>query len=56
MVVPSTIDTPQNRKAMPATNFSDWVKPEEIANLIYFHCQKEAAMLRETVIKVYNSA
>ena len=56
IVVPSTIDTPQNRKAMPATNFSDWVKPEEIANLIYFHCQKEAAMLRETVIKVYNNA
>lgn len=56
MVVPSTIDTPQNRKAMPNANFKDWVKPEHIANIIYFHCTKETSSLRETVIKVYNNA
>jgi NAD(P)-dependent dehydrogenase (short-subunit alcohol dehydrogenase family) len=56
VVVPSTIDTPQNRNAMPGSNFSDWVKPEDIANTIYYHCTEDAAALRETVIKVYNNA
>lgn len=31
VIVPSTIDTPQNRKAMPEADFSKWVKPESIA-------------------------
>lgn len=26
VVVPSTIDTPQNRKAMPDANYDNWVK------------------------------
>lgn len=54
VVVPSTIDTPQNRNAMPDADFSNWVKPEDIANVIYYHCTDEAHALRETVIKVYN--
>lgn len=56
VVIPSTIDTPQNRKAMPDANFNDWVKPEDIANVIYYHCTNEAHALRETVIKVYNNS
>lgn len=56
VVVPSTIDTPQNRKAMPDIDFANWVKPDDIANVIYYHCTDEAAALRETVIKVYNNA
>jgi NAD(P)-dependent dehydrogenase (short-subunit alcohol dehydrogenase family) len=56
VVVPSTIDTPQNRKAMPDADFANWVKPDNIANVIYYHCTDEAAALRETVIKVYNNA
>jgi NAD(P)-dependent dehydrogenase (short-subunit alcohol dehydrogenase family) len=56
VVVPSTIDTPQNRKAMPDANFNNWVKPEDIASVIYYHSSDEAAVLRETLIKVYNNA
>ncbi len=56
VLVPSTIDTPQNRKAMPDADFSTWVKAEVIAGLIYFHCTTEAAPLRETVIKLYNNS
>jgi NAD(P)-dependent dehydrogenase (short-subunit alcohol dehydrogenase family) len=56
VVVPSTIDTPQNRKAMPDADFSNWVKPEDIANVIHYHCTDEAAALRETVIKVYGNS
>ena len=30
VVVPSTIDTPQNRQSMPETDFNKWVKPEDL--------------------------
>ncbi|HVX27679.1 MAG TPA: SDR family NAD(P)-dependent oxidoreductase [Parafilimonas sp.] len=56
VIVPSTIDTPQNRKAMPDANFNNWVKPEAIADVIYWHCTDEASVVREPVIKVYNHA
>ncbi|KAA9039100.1 SDR family NAD(P)-dependent oxidoreductase [Ginsengibacter hankyongi] len=56
VVVPSTIDTPPNRKAMPEAHFDNWVKPEAIADVIYWHCTDEAAALREPVLKVYNNA
>ena len=56
VVVPSTIDTPQNRKAIPDGNFDNWVKPEAIADVIYWHCTDEAAVLREPVLKVYNNS
>ena len=56
VVVPSTIDTPQNRKAMPDTDPAKWVKPEAIADVIHFYCTDAAAVLREPVIKVYNNS
>jgi NAD(P)-dependent dehydrogenase (short-subunit alcohol dehydrogenase family) len=56
VVVPSTIDTPQNRKAMPDADFSNWVKAEDIANAIYYYCTDAAAALREPLIKMFNNA
>jgi NAD(P)-dependent dehydrogenase (short-subunit alcohol dehydrogenase family) len=56
VLVPSTIDTPQNRKAMPDADPSKWVKPEAIADIIYFHCTDAASAIREPVIKVYNNS
>lgn len=56
VVVPSTIDTAANRKSIPNANFENWVKPEAIANVIYWNCTDEAAVLREPVLKVYNNA
>lgn len=56
VIVPSTIDTPQNRKSMPDADPAKWVKPEAIADVIYFYCTDEAMVLREPVIKVYNNA
>ncbi len=54
VVVPSIIDTPQNRKEMPNTNFSSWVLPEHIAKVISFYSSENAAAIREPVIKIYN--
>lgn len=56
IVVPSTIDTAQNRKAMPEADFSAWVAPEEIADIICYHCSEKAKALREAVIKVYGNS
>lgn len=56
VIVPSTIDTPQNRQAMPKSDPTKWVKPEAIADVIFFYCSDAASVLREPVIKVYNNA
>ena len=56
VIVPSTIDTPQNRKSMPDADFSKWVKAEAIAEVISFYCSEEASILREPVIKVYGNS
>ena len=56
VVVPSTVDTPQNRNAMPNADPENWVKPEAIADIIHFYCTDEASVLREPLIKVYNNS
>jgi len=56
VVVPSVIDTPGARAAMPQANFSDWVTPDDIAEDIAFVCSKTGKKLRQTVLKVYNNA
>jgi NAD(P)-dependent dehydrogenase (short-subunit alcohol dehydrogenase family) len=56
VVIPSTIDTSSNRKAMPNADFNAWVKTEQIADIIYFYSSEQASALREPVIKVYNNA
>ncbi len=53
VVTPSVIDTPPNRKDMPDADFSKWVKPEEIAEIIRFMCSEPGNTMRDTVLKVY---
>lgn len=56
VVVPSTIDTPQNRKSMPDADPAKWVKPYAIAEVVYFYCTDATSALREPLIKVYNNS
>lgn len=56
VIVPSTIDTPQNRKSMPDADFSKWVKPEQIGEAVSFYCSEAAAAIRQPVIRVYNNS
>jgi NAD(P)-dependent dehydrogenase (short-subunit alcohol dehydrogenase family) len=56
VVVPSTIDTPVNRQAMPKADFTSWVKAEEIADAIAELCSAKSNAWRETVLKIYNGA
>ena len=56
VIVPSVIDTEDNRKAMPDADFSSWVPPENIADSISFVLSDTGRMFRETVIKIYNES
>ncbi len=56
VVVPSTIDTALNRKSMPDTNPDNWVKPEQLADVLEFICSDKGMPVREAVYKVYNNA
>jgi len=56
VVLPSTIDTPQNRKAMPDSDFSRWVAPELIAQLLVYLTSDAAAAVSGAVIPIYGRA
>ncbi|HNN92958.1 MAG TPA: SDR family NAD(P)-dependent oxidoreductase [Pseudomonadota bacterium] len=52
-VLPSTIDTEANRKAMPAADPKKWVAPESIAEVILFLCSPAARDISGAQIPVY---
>lgn len=54
VVVPSIIDTPANRKSMPDADYSKWVSPDAIADIIAFYASDVASAIRQPVIKVFN--
>jgi NAD(P)-dependent dehydrogenase (short-subunit alcohol dehydrogenase family) len=55
-VLPSIIDTPANRKAMPGADFKKWPKPEEIAQVILFLCSDDARVIHGAAIPVYGDS
>ena len=55
-ILPSTIDTPQNREAMPKGNPDRWVKPEQIGRVVAFLCSDAAGIINGAAIPVYGDA
>lgn len=55
-VLPSIIDTPANRAAMPKADFAAWPKPEEIARVILFLCSDDAVLVHGAAVPVYGNA
>jgi NAD(P)-dependent dehydrogenase (short-subunit alcohol dehydrogenase family) len=53
VLLPSTIDTPANRAAMPGADASKWVNPEKLASLIVWLAGDAASELSGAVIPVY---
>jgi NAD(P)-dependent dehydrogenase (short-subunit alcohol dehydrogenase family) len=56
VVLPSTIDTSANRKAMPNADFSRWVSPQAIANLLVWLASDQSADVSGAVIPIYGRA
>lgn len=52
-IVPGTIDTPQNREAMPQADFSAWVPPEDLAKVIAFLLSDDARSVTGVAVPVY---
>ena len=56
VVVPSTLDTPANRKAMPDANPDNWVSLSDLAGTLEYLVSDKSSALRETVLKVYKNS
>ncbi|MGX1930979.1 SDR family NAD(P)-dependent oxidoreductase [Flagellimonas sp. 2504JD4-2] len=56
VIVPSTMDTPGTRAAMPNAQPGDWVPLEEVYETIFFVLSNAGGMMREPIYKLYNKA
>jgi NAD(P)-dependent dehydrogenase (short-subunit alcohol dehydrogenase family) len=54
-ILPSIIDTPANRSAMPTADFSKWPTPEDVAAVILFLASDEARLIHGASIPVYGA-
>lgn len=55
-ILPSIIDTPANRTAMPGADYATWPRPEDIANVILFLCSDDARLIHGAAIPVYGAS
>ena len=51
-VLPTIIDTPQNRTAMPGTDPARWVAPEDLAKVIVFLASGDARAIHGAAVSV----
>ena len=52
-ILPGVIDTPTNRAQMPDADFSAWVDPAKIAEVIGFLCSEKSASVSGASVPVY---
>ena len=53
IILPGTMDTPANRAAMPTSDPSRWVQPEEVAKVVLTLAGDHGAQINGAVIPVY---
>ena len=51
-ILPSIIDTPPNRADMPKADFSRWVQPQQVADLIVFLLSDRASAITGALIPI----
>jgi NAD(P)-dependent dehydrogenase (short-subunit alcohol dehydrogenase family) len=56
VILPGTMDTPANRKAMPNADFSQWVRPATVASLMVWLARDAGKDVNGAVIPVYGDA
>jgi len=52
-VLPSTIDTEANRRAMPKADFSKWLLTKDLANVVLFLCASDSKVINGAAIPTY---
>jgi NAD(P)-dependent dehydrogenase (short-subunit alcohol dehydrogenase family) len=55
VILPGTMDTPANRKSIPNADFSKWVQPSTVANLMTWLAGDAGKDINGAVIPVYGS-
>jgi NAD(P)-dependent dehydrogenase (short-subunit alcohol dehydrogenase family) len=55
VALPSTIDTPANRAAMPNADFSKWIPPAQIASLLVHLASDQGASISGAAIPIYGA-
>jgi len=55
-ILPGTIDTPQNRAAMPEADFSRWVPPAALADVVVFLASEASRAVTGAAIPVYGQS
>ena len=55
-IMPSIMDTPMNREAMPDEDHDRWVAPTDVAKVICFLTSDDAAIINGAAIPVYGRA
>jgi NAD(P)-dependent dehydrogenase (short-subunit alcohol dehydrogenase family) len=55
-ILPSVIDTPANREAMPNADWSKWVQPAEIASVVRFLVSDDSKPTSGAAVPVYGRA
>ncbi|MOA51242.1 putative ketoacyl reductase [compost metagenome] len=51
-VLPSIIDTPQNRRDMPGADTSRWVRPADLAKVVLFFLGEDSAAVTGAALPV----
>jgi NAD(P)-dependent dehydrogenase (short-subunit alcohol dehydrogenase family) len=55
-ILPSVIDTPANREAMPDADYTKWVPPQQIAKVVRFLLSDDSAATSGAAVPVYGRA
>ena len=55
VILPGTMDTPANRKSDPGADYSKWVQPSQVANLLITLAADSASQVNGAVIPIYGA-
>ena len=54
-IMPGTIDTPQNRAALPNGDYSKWVEPADLANVILFLASDASRAINAAALPLFGN-
>src|SRR5712675_2976117 len=52
VVLPGTMDTPENRRAIPNADFSKWIQPSDVVNLVLWLADERAGHVTGTTVPI----